>query len=184
MQTAHIVDTDHGSPERAPARLSDAIDVLVEVFGFQAPRARTISRRLQDSGLIRLGSYSTAPTVGVRDFVILLLAMCSDCTLRETPGAANDLDALAWSVHGDDVDANVTAGVFLFGLAEVALRGEAWVRDLKIEFVADRREVAVDFGGAVERFREPGASEAHRNMVKSVTISGAGLAEAAARLFA
>lgn len=183
MESAHVTDATPDSPARE-ARLADAIDVLGEVFGFPGARMRTVSRRLQDAGSLPRGSYTSTPMVGVPHFVTLLVGLCADATLRETPAAASDLDALAWAVHGNDVDADATAGSFLVGLCEVALRGEAWVRELKIEFVADRREVVVDFGrGVLERFCEPGASEAQGHMVKTTVIAGEGLAEAVEKLF-
>lgn len=183
MQTTPIADTKQDELLRS-ARLSDAIDAMVEIFGFAPARARTVSRRLMDAGSIPRGTYTSAPMVGVRDFITLLVALSADATLRETPAAASDLDALGWAVNGEDVEPDTTAGAFLVGLAELALRGEAWVRQIRIEFIPDSREVEVDFGGGVvERFQGPGAAAANGHLRKSIGITGEGLAIAVERLF-
>lgn len=193
MQTTPIADAKQDELLRF-ARLSDAIDVLVEVFGFPAARARTVARKLQDAGALPLGTYSTPPMIDARGLVTLILGVCCDATLRETPTMVAQIEALEWlqpiKIVADPTPPELQealhaeAGVFLEGLAALALRGEQWVGNVKIEVAPELPELVVYFGdGIAERFCGSSMPEAQTNVRKSTTITGAGLAIAVGELF-
>jgi len=133
----------------------------------------------------------------VPDVITMLMGLCADATLRETPEAVAKINALGRMFSGD-VDPDTlpesirdkiaSAGDFLDALAQAAIDCDTPFRDTLIEFAIDgeQPELAVHYGaGVVQRFREPGAIPGHwrSHVRKSITVSGMAFADLIYGLF-
>ncbi|WP_172350842.1 hypothetical protein [Mesorhizobium sp. NZP2298] len=160
-------------------------------LGFPKSRSITISRRLQERGVLPLGGPGIAPELDAHDVVSLIIALAADTALHEAPDAVARYRSL--TPGGVDLtgapDSIDTAGRALDVIADVAIHGEAdLLRRDRIEVVGNWPEVTIydATSGHTERFVPVGALAAnwqangHR---KSTTINASAFVDVIQDLF-
>jgi hypothetical protein len=173
------------------ATIQEAVGVLDSRLGLEPVRSRTIARRLQEGGLLPVGSPGLTPTIHREHFLAFVVARAIDPLLHQAADRAREYYALTPGgacLHGAPASIP-TARQRLARLIDMAL-GDAeqqrHVAESQIEFVTSWPEITITGAGVVERFREVGSLADHWAAGKhrqSTTINGAALLAAVRDLF-
>ncbi|TIO04096.1 hypothetical protein [Mesorhizobium sp.] len=173
------------------ATLKACLTSIEHYLGFPKSRSITISRRLQERGVIPVGAPGIAPKLDAHDVVSLIIALAADTALHEAPDAVTRYRAL--TPGGIDLigaPASIdTAGRALDIMADVAIHGSAdLLRRDRIEVVSNWREVSIHdaTSGNTKRFVAPGADASawqHAGHRKSTTITGSAFVDAVRDIF-
>ncbi|QYO75328.1 hypothetical protein [Devosia salina] len=162
--------------------ITAALAAFERHLGFPQSRSRTIARRLQEAGILPLGSSGSKPEINDDGFIALFLALAGDTTLHE---AAPRVDRLFAMTPGgaslEGAPASIpTARRSLLDLIETALVDE----DLPtaIEVVSNFDELAITWPGEiVERFQPTGAIAGHWQVTshrRACIVTGSAFAKA------
>ena len=138
--------------------INAALAALERHTGFPQSRSKTISRRLQEAGILPLGAPGSTPQIDRAGFAGLFVALAADTTLHAAADRVRQYFALTpGGVSLEGTPASVgTARSELLTLVETAIDAPGDLQHLNIEVVSNFAEIAIHWPDSVHRYQPTG----------------------------
>ncbi|MHA6297854.1 hypothetical protein [Devosia sp. CAU 1758] len=169
--------------------ITAALAALERYTGFSQSRSRTVARRLQEAGILPLGSPGSTPLLDRAGFGALFVALAADTTLHAAADRVRQYFALTpggVSLEGAPTLIG-TARSELLALIDTAIDAPDDLRHVQIELVSNFPELALHWAdGTVQRYQPVGTvsnhwqTDTHR---KSTTVTGRAFRDAVRATF-
>lgn len=138
--------------------INAALAALERHTGFPKSRSKTISRRLQEAGILPLGAPGSTPQIDRAGFAGLFVALAADTTLHAAADRVRQYLALTpggVSLEGAPPSVG-TARSELLALVDTAIEAPDDLRHVNIEVVSNFAELTIQWPDAVQRYQPTG----------------------------